>query len=404
MKGRIYLANRILAMLKDTFFWSLLLCFMEIIFIKEMPAKLHYAYVFAVYLISYLTREYCLSNLGVLTIHAAVITGVMFLPLNMGMKTMLIIITGKAYCDSVQYIKRGNHIPYPAETPWPEFLFCFIVYIYGVYIPSTFLINAAYGYAILILIVHLLALYVVGIDKYIRSNNEAGDVPVDGLIKLNSPIVMGIIVLLLVCIALSTLLNTKEGADFIIGIMLQALKIIILGVTFYFKFLLLLFRFGNVRRSVEGFEEKVEGTVPEDTPDVLNIVMLFVFFIIAVFFLVKLAKKIILYLMEKRQPKTDTIEAIPDSHDMIKREKIRKTRFVLSADERARRIYKDRIERGRGIVSIKSDMTCRDIKRAFDENEAGDISEITDLYAEIRYGDTKVDGKIINEMNRLAKR
>ena len=74
----------------------------------------------------------------------------------------------------------------------------------------------------------------------------------------------------------------------------------------------------------------------------------------------------------------------------------------MSRDWRARKYYKDYIERYRYDITLKQTETSREIQDELQRKDLADVTELTACYEEIRYGNSDVDRAMLQKIRRLA--
>ena len=107
--------------------------------------------------------------------------------------------------------------------------------------------------------------------------------------------------------------------------------------------------------------------------------------------------------MTKRVISSDQIELVPaQKTDKEKKQRKKKNRLIMSRDWRARKYYKDYIERYRYDITLKQTETSREIQNELQRKDLADVTELTACYEEIRYGNSDVDRAMLQKIRRLA--
>ena len=126
---------------------------------------------------------------------------------------------------------------------------------------------------------------------------------------------------------------------------------------------------------------------------------------LGLFIAYKVLVRFVRFLMAWRNISTDQVELV-----VVKKKKEEqrthadeKRRF-LSRRQRARRCYKDCIERYRYDIALEQSKTGREIETELNEQSLADVTELTRCYEDIRYGDAEVDRALLQKMRRLSSR
>ena len=100
-------------------------------------------------------------------------------------------------------------------------------------------------------------------------------------------------------------------------------------------------------------------------------------------------------------PFSFTLLFCPDAA-FISRITDRRIMHRLTAEERARKIYKKSILRYKDVITLNKRMTCEDIRQEITETEVGNVEGISAIYEQIRYGAGEVDNHVIREMKAAS--
>ena len=122
------------------------------------------------------------------------------------------------------------------------------------------------------------------------------------------------------------------------------------------------------------------------------------------FFLLKLLIKFVCGLFTRYNSLSDIVEDTPvkkkEKTEFEKRKGI--FNVLFSPEERARRMYRTHILRYRYDIRLKETKTCQDICHDIKSETGEDVSELTEIYSEIRYGETKVNKDVIKKISSLT--
>lgn len=100
----------------------------------------------------------------------------------------------------------------------------------------------------------------------------------------------------------------------------------------------------------------------------------------------------------------DVVETIEKPRkDIQEKTSKKKWFFKESNEEKIRKYYKFRILKERYDLRFKPDLTPREIQEELLLKEVADVSEITELYTAVRYGNCMPDKAMVKKASRLSK-
>lgn len=406
MKLNIEMSRKILRLLYEALFTVLIIYFIEIILVKEKPAPILIAIVLSSYVISYIIRERA-ANYGLILLLHLVMAGIIFvLPVSRGLAGIMLAVAAYQVLESFAYAGRNSALRPLGDIPWPTFLISFIIYLYGAYIKSDEIVYATYIIPVLLLFIYLLMVYVEGIRVYIDSTRDISGVPLKNIISTNTMIVTGILVLFMMGLILGNILHLENAlhklGEGILSIFRLLSYIIMFVVTIFGRML---------SQGGEEDEEPLEfdsgqtvehiGRIGSSVEIILKLGLLF----LVIYIVYRITARIIKHLLVSRKFADDIIEVAETNRKSSVEDVGRKGIFglVLSKEERARKYYRLRIMRYRYDISLDKSRTCNELEDLIRENKLDDVSEITGLYSDIRYGNRTVDRELLRKMNRLSR-
>ncbi len=393
-------------MLYDALFVNLLLMFFAVVFIKLQPSIFVYVMVVALYISSYLIRDYAPSNLWNLILHIIIGVLVCLPKMNIGIKVLLVIIDSNLLGEAFLYAINGYKIKQLDDMPWPTFLVSLIIYAYGFFMNESIMLNSAYVIPVILLILYYLMIYVEGLRTYVNATKDVSGLPLKRIISTNTMIVFLVTLFLIVGIFLGNVLGLHRTINTLGKGVVAVFKLFAAFFVAIWRIIALLFSSsGGGSASAVVVEEKVTGKYVADIGNSFEFVLKGAVVLIAIYVVYKIAIKIIKRLVIKRKLSTDIIEAAEISY---KDEGKRLYKNILknnksNVEEKIRKYYRLRVLRNKHEIVLNKQKTAEDIRKTIKEKELGDIDEVTLIYSNVRYGNMNPDKNILRRMNRLTK-
>ena len=369
------------------------------------------AVILVVLILSYFLRERMPRVFGIVLIHILLAVGVFFLIPDPGAKWILIIEVMIEAFMGASYITAGYSLAREYDIPWPSFILLAFITITGLYLKQPSLVRECFIIAVLIYMLYILIIYLQNLEDYVRSSRNISGIPMDKIIPLNSVIVLGIFTLMGVMVFLAD----KMGFGGAVASFLKAsVKVLFMFFRLIGIFLSIIFGLvtgggGSTARAQDYMviKETVEEAGLLD--DIVYFMLKLIVLIIAFIIIFRFFRWLIRYLAEKRLKMSyDTITKIskPDMSD-TKVEKIvkEKKEGYFTPEQKARRIYKKRVETVKKKYVPKSNQTTGDIIESYrkadlelKKDKAADITELTELYEAVRYGNVHPDINYLKDM------
>ncbi|MDE6025141.1 MAG: DUF4129 domain-containing protein, partial [Lachnospiraceae bacterium] len=227
------------------------------------------------------------------------------------------------------------------------------------------------------------------------------------IVKINSLFVGSVIVLLLVAVVLGNAVDFRAAFTFIKNGIVSAIKIFFSGFAFVINLVMKMFR-----------DEPAEGTgeiyVPHNPTRESNfaagesiIVVLKILLLIAfVYVVVRIIVKIIKALLVKQQGMLDIVEEAEIERTLVVESTGIKRMFnvLFSPEEKLRKMYKKHILGYSYDIKLKNSSTCKEIQNEIMKNTNEDLSTLTELYSDVRYGGKPVDRGDLKKIKQLTSK
>lgn len=404
MTRKIVFARKLIDLIFGCLFSWLLVMFSAIVLFRGEPKAFFVPCVIWIYVTAYIIRELATTAITILFAHAAFLVPFYFLNIEGRFIIIFAIISFELFCESYSYIRAGKKLKSVGEVPWYIFLFCFIFFLYGVYMKNEQLKNASYIVVVLLLITYLINLYVDGLGKYLSAAKNVSGIPLKTIAKTNSLIVGLIMLFLVIAIAAANSHDWHVLADIIVNGIASVIKLIGFGILFIFnimKMFLMRMPAGQINDMIG--EEIRENNYAEHGQAIFALLK-FLFVAAMAIFLLLLLIKFVCRLFIRHNRLSDIVEAAPvKKKEKLKTEQRKGIFSVLfSPEERARRMYRAHILGYRYDIKLRETKTCRDICRDIYNETGDDVSELTEIYSEIRYGEKKADKSVIKKISSLT--
>ncbi len=407
MKHNIEFSRRLLRYLYEAFLMTLVFYYVEVILIKEAPDKYITAYTFFILGCSYIIRELAKRHIFNILGHAVIALPAFALPMTTGVRITCIVICVYVLFDAMGYTARNGVLKPLTDVPWPSLMLCVIIYVFGHYTDSSVLKERAYITVIMLLVIYFFMVYFDGLKGYVEATKDVSGLPLKNIISRNSAIVIMVIGLLILGIFLGRAMKIDVAIhNFFRGIVAM-IGLVVYGIFFLFKLFINMFA-----NSGEGGSFTADNYWNENTREAAGKVGLMGDFLIKLvlallllFVATKIVGRLIKVLFSLRRNPEDIIEASESSKkDQINIRQWNIFKSKLSNEEKIRKYYKTRVLRERYDVLLTKTKTCRQIEEELKEKEVCDLTEITDIYADVRYGDVVPDKGMVKRVSTLSRK
>ena len=405
MKSRIELFGKLSRMIYEMLFVMLLTIFFENVLLKHEVGVNNRVILVLLYITSFAVRNLARMRIVALVVHVALGSLMFVLPIDNVSRWMFVVVISYLMFSAMQYIGLRNKLKPLEEPPWSSFFIIVIMYLFGIYTKSHTFVNATYVFALLMMITYYLMTYLDGLKKYINSTKEVEETHLKKVISRNNVIVFWITVLLVVGMVVGCLLDYSKIEAVLKIVGTEVLKVV---ASVFMIFALL---FDNVIKESSGrpdaFNVDAINSMKGHAKTALDSSIIFLYIACALTILIVLKKflKFAIKLLFTRNKSQDDIVEEADSISYAIEEIPKKKIFKrLSDEDKLRKKYKTYIERYKYDIRLSNSRTCRDIADEIKDGDLGEPEEITQLYAQVRYGNKAVDRAMLRRINVLARK
>ncbi|MBQ9232804.1 MAG: hypothetical protein IJ167_02045 [Lachnospiraceae bacterium] len=397
MRHKIETLQAGLRLIYEWLFSVLFFYFIVVVFVKKKPDGFVELALLIIFIISYIIRKKARFNLWILLVHALLAVGVYFIPFENSTKWILLGLIIYQMGESFLYEKKGVYGNF-RDAPWLTFIISIIFYAYGYATKSSLLKTSSYIIPVLLIIVYLIMLYIDGLRGYVDSSKDVSGLPINRIITVNSSVVLIIVVLLIAGIGLGGIL----GFDQALYKALKAILYFIVYIILFIRLVLILLSAPFLRTPNErlineqsGFRDYVSEHA-DDFAGFFDIMYKICAAILIIYILYKVVSWSIRLILKKRIIIGDLVEDAVTDKKIISTKRVRKDKFsMFSTEQRFRKSYRERILMYRYDIRLESNKTSNDIKDELYKNELDDITDITEAYNEIRYGNQKATKEML---------
>ena len=234
MTRKIVVIRKLIDLIFGCLFSWLFVMFSAIFLFREEPKAFFVPCVIWIYVTAYIIRELAKTAITILFAHAVFLVPFYFFNIENRFIVIFAIISFVLFCEGYKYIRAGKILKPVGEAPWYIFLFCFIFFLYGVYMKNEQLKNASYIVIVLLIITYLINLYVDGLGKYLSAAKNVSGIPLKNIAKTNSLIVGLIMLFLGITIAVVNSHDWNTLVDIIVNGIVSVIKLIGFGILFVF--------------------------------------------------------------------------------------------------------------------------------------------------------------------------
>ena len=405
MKSKLLQITKLLHLLYEWLCCSLCFAFFEVVLLKQDVHYFLLPITGAMFVYSYILREKAGHYVWLFAGHVVLRLPMFLLPLSMETQWFYFLIPCYLLGASVKSTWQ-NKRKQMDELPWPSFLLCLIVYLVSDYLSVRGLHIYAYVTALCLLFLYLALVYTDGMENYLDATSHVSGIPIRQILSVNTIMVGAIILCLTLGLVLGEVFDFRRVIALIGQAILAVVRVIAMVIGLFYHYISFWFRSGEAEASEH--QEFGDGGVPAGIRSIgqtLEPVLYVGLICLGVFIAYKLMVWFVRFLMSRRNLSTDQVELV-----VVKRKKEEqrtraeeKQRF-LSRRQRARRCYKDCIERYRYDIALDQSKTGREIEKELSEQSLADVTELTRCYEDIRYGETEVDRAMLQKMRRLSSR
>lgn len=407
MKHNVEVMRRILRLGYEALFSVLLMEFFMIIFVREKPSLYGIFIVLGLYLISYLAREQS-SNILILLLSHMIPVGVLALtPVSRGFLVICILLSCYLFDTACLYV-RGHAVLKPmTDFPWATFLISFIIYLYGYFTKSDRIVFSAYIIPVVLIFIYLTSIYLDGLKGYLEATKDVGGIPVRKIVLTNTAIVAVIMVILLAAMVLCRALDFSAVLEKLGQGVAAVLRIVWLVLSFFGSILSSMITTGRSNLNMYGnYYGQQLGAEAGKIGSVMELVLKLALLVLAGYLLYRLMRRLLRLVFANIRQKNDVVEAVNKPvrkkiiYEMLDRERPHR----LTAEEKIRRLYRNRMLKYRYDISLNEYRTSRELEQEIHEQNLDDVHELTDIYTDVRYGGVKPDKRLLRKMKVFARR
>ena len=405
MTHKIYWAERGLRYLYEVVTAELFMYTFCMIFMRQDPRFVDAIWIAGIFLLSYLIRDFAPNHI-LLTVGHLVLAGLLFiLPGTVWIRTVTgIYDIGYLLPCAVAYAKRGSRLTDMSE-PWPSILAGIIVYFASIGMELPVLSNLSYIAVALLMAIYMMIRYIQGLKRYISQTTEVSEQSIRDIAFINGRVVLFLAVLVLLLMGACRFLDLSGFVTVLARAFAKVVQTVFGAIMVIWVFVLTLLTKGGPAATDLDYQNTLNEYYQNSVKgyDVFTLILKVVVVLLLIFFLVRILLKVIRFLLKPRSYADDVIEFIAEEPNQHK-ERITNSRIMhrLTAEERARKIYKKSILRYKDVITLNKRMTCEDIRQEITETEVGNVEGISAIYEQIRYGAGEVDNYVIREMKAAS--
>lgn len=405
MTHKIYWAERGLRYLYEVVTAELFMYTFCMIFMRQDPRFVDAIWIAGIFLLSYLIRDFAPNHI-LLTVGHLVLAGLLvILPGTVWIRTVTgIYDIGYLLPCAVAYAKRGSRLTDMSE-PWPSILVGIIVYFASIGMELPVLSNLSYIAVALLMAIYMMIRYIQGLKRYISQTTEVSEQSIRDIAFINGRVVLFLAVLVLLLMGACRFLDLSGFVTVLARAFAKVVQTVFGAIMVIWVFVLTLLTKGGPAATDLDYQDTLNEYYQNSVKgyDVFTLILKVVVVLLLIFFLVRILLKVIRFLLKPRSYADDVIEFIAEEPNQHK-ERITNSRIMhrLTAEERARKIYKKSILRYKDVITLNKRMTCEDIRQEITETEVGNVEGISAIYEQIRYGAGEVDNYVIREMKAAS--
>jgi len=329
--------------------------------------------------------------------------GIWFLPEIMAQKLLLLGLDLGLLGMGIRHVAAGGTLPEAQEIPWPSMLLGFLSVGAGIYYEHPQLVSLAVILSLINIIFFLLILYADSTGQYLHSNKNVHGLPIKKMLRINTLIVAGIFLVMLVGIGLGELLGLPDAVTEFFRSVGELLKALFYGFVLLAKWVANIIT-GKMDDQVSSARANLFNQLQKTNAGsgIILTILKFVVLAFLLYFLVKILTRVLKVLLAKYQQngKDEVIRGVKEEE----RERLKdrglayRVRTYFTMEERARRIYRRRILEAAGETAPHENETTRDIMNRLQAEKGVNLPELTALYEAVRYGGVKVDQEYLRRM------
>ncbi len=404
MKSKIEMLRKIGRMLFEMLFVMSVSIFFELFFFSQQPTLTNRIIIAVLYILSFFIREYSRVPIYAVVFHTLSAIPLLILPIDMASKVMNVVIVYYLCMSSITHIRLGNKLKPIDDAPWPSFSIMLFMYFLAMYKKYYLFMNYTYVFVFLMLIIYYFVNYLEGLVKYMDSSKDVEEKHLKRVISRNNHIVFLVVALLIVSMVIGCMLDYHKLEAAIMGLLKGVLRFVVSVCMIFGIF------FDNLMRESSGsanaFDEKSMNQMKYYATEAggsFEVILYAVLGIICAVILVKFTKFAVKLLLSKNKHHDDVVEKAEKIIEYNVETKKKAIFKRLSDEDKLRKKYKEYIEQFKHDIRLTNTRTSRDIAKEIKSCELGDVTEITDIYSQVRYGNLEADRKLLKKVSSLCK-
>lgn len=406
MKINFDLLRKALRMLYGILFSCMLLDFCCIIFYKELLNILDILLLVLAFLISYVLRDYITNHFLLLFSHGAIGVLLYFLSHGNFIPYLFIGLVLYLYEDSTMYVLRHGKLKPLTDMPWPTFVFALFMYCIGLYMKNQTLIRMSYVLPLVLFLLYLVMFYIEGVTGYVHASKDVSGLPLKRILSTNTLIIGGILLLILLAVFLADILHLDTAFVDFGKSLVKILKLAVMLLGLFFTLISRLMRTGTPQLSDEEKAPVQELMTYDNTvASGLELVLKIGVILLALYVTFKILKRLLRFFLHKNTLESDMIENVrkeEGKNAAEKRNVLQKIAERFSYEERARKVYREQVLRYQNYYKPDEKKTVDEIRQDISEQTGEDISRLSELYSQVRYGKGPVTRETYRKMKDLS--
>lgn len=405
MTHRLVFLKKVFLLIYDLLFTFLTLLFLHNIFLSHRIGYIIFFPTMLIFVLSYIIREKMRNYGFIIFFHIIMFLAIYITSWWNITKVIFFVIIAILTVLSCKYVYRGKRMTKLNGLPLASFLFCIIYYLFAFFLKKNDFFDDVYIITIIMLFVYMINVYIDGLGGYIDNTRDVTGVPLSQIIKINT-IYVGFIVLFVgVSILFLYFVDIRWIFTSISGFFIWIFKVLFYAFLIISAVIKMFLKDEDASGKVNDYIEQMKMQAPANSSMLDTILLMILFTTLLLIVLYKVLKKIIKVILSKGIIGDDLVEkadvSIPDN----KNDNLNRSLFGLrlTMEEKARKLYRYRIKRYKNDIRLDDYVTSKEIMASIEENNLGDVRDISHLYSDIRYGNLTVDKKILKNMNKLYK-
>lgn len=391
MRDRLEIIRKVIAGLYQFLLTFLLIETGFALFQHRQLNAIELGYLVFCFILSYILRDHVTNILLYSLIHLllagfAFAYALIFLPQDRIQIIMIVALVGACLLllvDGASYIAHDFILKPVQEVPWPTFVVAVFMNAIALYSKIPFLIKLGFFIPLILFFLYMLRFYIEGLEKYMDSSSNVSGLPMGQIVSMNTMVVTGIMILTVVVVTLAEVLRLDLFlGGFLSGIvsMLKMLLLILIIIWKYISRFMTLKESSNPQKEMEALHRTWAKEDPAN--HIWDFLVRAIFILIVSVILYQILKKLLPYLLARRQTKTaDIIERLPSkkSANVLPGDpdgEVVSDEVETSMVKKARRIYKKRVQKYKNFYIPPKSATSGDIRTGLLEVEAGLASKV----------------------------